>query len=237
MKAKAAAKGRPVAKAGPVVKSKAAAAHGAKPKPSAGAAPAARGAHKVRIIGGAWKRTPLAVPDVEGLRPTPDRVRETLFNWLGGSLEGLACLDLFAGTGALGLEAASRGAREVWLVEPDRRAQRAIGDAIARLGAAQVRLMPMTSAQALAQARVQDRRFDLVFLDPPFGQGWLEKVLPELRAVLGAGARVYIENDAALDEAGVTGLLGADFRIARAGRAGQVHYHLILRSTPQEAQT
>ncbi|MBX3614776.1 MAG: RsmD family RNA methyltransferase, partial [Burkholderiaceae bacterium] len=77
---------------------------------------AGKGAHRVRIVGGQWKRTPLAVPDVPGLRPTPDRVRETLFNWLGQSLEGRACLDPFAGSGALGLEAASRGARRVVMV-------------------------------------------------------------------------------------------------------------------------
>ena len=190
--------------------------------------------HRVRIIGGTWKRTPLTVPDVPGLRPTPDRVRETLFNWLGRDLAGLRCLDLFAGTGALGLEAASRGAAEVWLVEPDRRARAAIEDALRRLGAAQVRLFSDQASAALARARQQAARFDLVFLDPPFGQGWLERVLPELLPVLADRARVYVESETALADADVSRLLGAGFRMARQDRAGQVFYHLILRSPEQD---
>ena len=89
--------------------------------------------HQVRIIGGQWKRTPLIVPELDGLRPTPDRVRETVFNWLGQTLEGKRCLDLFAGTGALGFEAASRGAARVVSVEPHRAAATAIRQTIAKL--------------------------------------------------------------------------------------------------------
>lgn len=196
--------------------------------------PAAVAANRIRIIGGAWKRTPLAVPDVAGLRPTPDRVRETLFNWLGHDLHGLACLDLFAGTGALGLEAASRGAAEVWLVEPERRARLAIEDALGRLDARQVRLLPLQAVSAIARARTGGRVFDVVFLDPPFGQGWLERILPMLPPLLAAGARIYVESDAPMTPGEVERLLGPGFRIARAERAGQVHYHLILRSTPED---
>lgn len=195
-----------------------------------GAAP-----HRVRIVGGAWKRTPLQVPDVEGLRPTPDRVRETLFNWLGREISGASCLDLFAGTGALGLEAASRGAATVWLVEKDRRAQAAIRAALERLGAAQVSLVPGDALAALERARREGRRFDLVLLDPPFGAGWLERVLPLLPPVLSERAAIYVESGEALAEEAVGRLLGPGFRIDRAGRAGQVFYHLVLRSTPQES--
>jgi 16S rRNA (guanine(966)-N(2))-methyltransferase RsmD len=195
-----------------------------------GAAP-----HRVRIVGGAWKRTPLQVPDVEGLRPTPDRVRETLFNWLGREVSGASCLDLFAGTGALGLEAASRGAAAVWLVEKDRRAQAAIRATLERLGAAQVSLVPGDALAALERARREGRRFDLVLLDPPFGAGLLERVLPLLPAVLSEDAAIYVENGEALTEETLGRLLGPGFRIDRAGRAGQVFYHLVLRSTPQES--
>ena len=198
------------------------------------AAAAARHApHRVRIIGGAWKRTPLSVVDAPGLRPTPDRVRETLFNWLGRDVDGARCLDLFAGTGALGLEAASRGASEVWLVETDRRARQAIEDTLRRLDARQVRLLAEPAAMALGRARRDGLLFDLVFLDPPFGQGWLERVLPELVPVLAPEARIYVESDTELDDA-VLGLLGPGFRVARRERAGQVFYHLVLRFPVQE---
>ena len=182
----------------------------------------------VRIIGGQWKRTPLAVPDVEGLRPSPERVRETLFNWLGGHLDGARCLDLFAGTGALGLEAASRGASEVWLVENDRRALRAIGETLGRLHAPpQVRLQPGDALAALSRAHGQAMRFDLVFLDPPFRQGWIERVLPMLVPVLADGAWLYVEAEAPLDPETLETLLGAGSGTVRQGKAGQVFYHLV----------
>ena len=191
--------------------------------------------HRVRIVGGQWKRTPLQVPEVDGLRPTPDRVRETLFNWLGGDLTGARCLDLFAGTGALGLEAASRGAALVWLVEKDRRAQAAIRATLARLGAGQVKLLPADALAALQRAQGEGLRFDLVLLDPPFGAGWLERVLPLLAPVLSDEGAVYVESGEALAQDTLDRLLGPGFRIARAGRAGQVFYHLVLRSIPQES--
>jgi 16S rRNA (guanine(966)-N(2))-methyltransferase RsmD len=192
-------------------------------------------AHRVRIIGGAWKRTPLPVPEVPGLRPTPDRVRETLFNWLGQDLSGRACLDLFAGTGALGLEAASRGAAPVWLVESDRRAQAALRVTLAKLDARQVTLLATDALAALERARRDGRRFDLVLLDPPFGAGWLERVLPLLPPVLAEGAAVYVESGAPLAAQAVTQALGEGFRIAREGRAGQVFYHLVLGPNEEES--
>jgi 16S rRNA (guanine(966)-N(2))-methyltransferase RsmD len=182
---------------------------------------------RVRIVGGRWKRTPLAVPDVPGLRPTPDRVRETLFNWLGQDLAGLRCLDLFAGTGALGLEAASRGAAEVRLVESDRRARAALREAIERLGAVQVTLAGNDALAELAEARAQGRRFDLVFLDPPFHHQWLQRVLPLLPPLLAQPAAIYVEAEAALSPDEVRAALGPGWEIARADRAGQVFYHLL----------
>ncbi|MEK9719585.1 MAG: 16S rRNA (guanine(966)-N(2))-methyltransferase RsmD [Quisquiliibacterium sp.] len=193
-------------------------------------------AHKVRISGGQWKRTPLPVPDVPGLRPTPDRVRETLFNWLGQDLEGLHCLDLFAGTGALGLEAASRGAAQVWLVETDRRAQRGIDQVLAKLAAAQVRLLATDAFLALSQARAAGCRFDLVFLDPPFAMGWLEKVLPGLAPVLGPHALLYIEAERTLEPGELEQWLGAPAERLKADRAGQVFYHLFRMRNPDESQ-
>ena len=194
--------------------------------------------HTVRIVGGRWKRTPLPVPEVEGLRPTPDRVRETLFNWLGQELAGRTCLDLFAGTGALGLEAASRGAAAVWLVESDRRAARAIAGVLERLDAsAAVRLVAGDALAALAKARESGTRFDLVFLDPPFGRGWLERVLPALSGVLARGARVYVESDARLAQADVDRMLGPGWEILRADRAGQVFYHLLRDANPTKGET
>ncbi len=197
---------------------------------SAAARPAARGApHRVRIVGGAWKRTPLVVPDVPGLRPTPDRVRETLFNWLGQSLEGRACLDPFAGSGALGLEAASRGARRVVMVERDRTALAAIRAAVERLRATQVELVAGDAFDAIARLARAGERFDLVLLDPPFGQGLAERVLPLLPALLAPGARVYVETGTRFDPP-------AGWRVERAQRAGNVHYHLVRLDDEQRGE-
>ncbi|MBN9460555.1 MAG: 16S rRNA (guanine(966)-N(2))-methyltransferase RsmD [Burkholderiales bacterium] len=179
-------------------------------------------AHRVRIVGGRWKRTPLAVPDVPGLRPTPDRVRETLFNWLGQTLDGRSCLDPFAGSGALGLEAASRGARRVVMIERDRSALAVIRAAIERLGAAQVELVAGDALEALARLARAGERFDLVLLDPPFDAGLLEPALARLPPLLAPGARVYVEAGAPL-------AVPPGWRIERAARAGHVHYHLICR--------
>lgn len=176
---------------------------------------------RVRIIGGVWKRTPIEVAQAPGLRPTPDRVRETLFNWLGQDLSGLDCLDLFAGTGALGFEAASRGARSVAMVELSRTPRQMIETLAARLQARTISVIESDARRALARFAQAGRRFDLVFLDPPFGQGWLERVLPELPVVLAPGARVYLESETAWSSGA-----GA-FELERSGRAGQVHYHLL----------
>jgi 16S rRNA (guanine(966)-N(2))-methyltransferase RsmD len=192
-------------------------------KPSRPSRTAASAPQQVRIIGGLWKRTPLAVADVPGLRPTPDRVRETLFNWLGQQLIGLRCLDLFAGSGALGLEAASRGASRVVLVEADRRAARQIAQACARLRAEQVTLLEADAFAALERLSRAGERFDLVFLDPPFGQGLTEQVSAPLLPLLEPAARLYVEAEAPLAR------LPEGFVLERSAQAGQVHYHLLAR--------
>ena len=172
---------------------------------------------QVRIIGGTYRRRLITFPARPGLRPTPDRVRETLFNWLGQSLEGCSCLDLFAGSGALGFEAASRGASRVVMVERDRAACNALTMNQGRLGASAVELVGGDASDWLARTA---ERFDVVFLDPPFRQNVLPQLLERLPRVLGAGARVYLESERALEAGGA-------WQELRAARAGQVSYQLL----------
>ena len=155
------------------------------------------------------------MPDRPGLRPTPDRVRETLFNWLGQSLEGLACLDLFAGSGALGFEAASRGAARVVMVEQDREVFEILKRTLNAIGAGQVELVLDDAFAFLKRAK---QRFDVVFLDPPFGQNALPAVFRQLR--LQPGARVYVESSEPFEP-------GESWRELRRARAGQVSYQLL----------
>jgi 16S rRNA (guanine966-N2)-methyltransferase len=185
---------------------------------------------EVRIIGGEWKRTRLAVADKPGLRPTPDRVRETLFNWLaslagvgGGELPGWHCVDAFAGTGALGLEAASRGAASVLLCEQDAALAAQLQAAKARLKAEAVRIERGNGLTALE--RVAAGSLDAVFLDPPFESTALYE--PALRAAARAvrdGGSVYLEAPRRWsdDELAAFGLVG--FRYLK---AGAVHAHLL----------
>jgi 16S rRNA (guanine966-N2)-methyltransferase len=185
------------------------------------------GGHKVRIIGGQWKRTPITVIDRPGLRPTPDRVRETLFNWIGPAVLGSKVLDLFAGTGALGFEAASRGAASVTLVERDARVIQGIQSLKDRLQADMIIVQHSDAQTALDQAQWQKQRFDLVLLDPPFGEGWHEKILLRLAAVLASTARIYIEAEAAIEGDQVQAWLPSHVLTSvRSDRAGQVYYHL-----------
>lgn len=198
-------------------------------KPPAKAQPGRQPPARVRIIGGLWKRTPLPVVDAPGLRPTPDRVRETLFNWLGQDLSGWRCLDLYAGTGALGFEAASRGAAKVVMVERDAKAMAALRSTCDRLKAEGIELAQADAALWLAR---QAGAFDLVFLDPPFGSTELARVLPRLGAVLAPGAAVYIESPVALDPEQPPLSLLPGLVLHRADSAGQVHYHLLHFSPP-----
>ncbi|HYG05308.1 MAG TPA: 16S rRNA (guanine(966)-N(2))-methyltransferase RsmD [Stenotrophomonas sp.] len=151
-----------------------------------------RGEGQVRIIGGRWRNTRLPVPDLPGLRPTSDRVRETLFNWLMPRLPGARVLDLFAGSGALGLEAVSRGAASACLVERDPDLAARLREQVARLGAAaQVDVVQDDALRWLARAPGQ--RFDIAFVDPPFAAGLWNQVLAALPAQLADDAWLYLE--------------------------------------------
>ena len=153
--------------------------------------PRSKNAGKVRIIAGRWRGSRLDVPNVAGLRPSSDRVRETLFNWLQGDIAGACCLDLFAGSGALGLEAASRGAARVTMIERDPAALATLEASKARLRGEHV---DVVAADALAWlARVPDRTFDVVFVDPPFAAGLHQAVLDRLAPWLAPEAWVYVE--------------------------------------------
>ncbi|MEO8924058.1 MAG: 16S rRNA (guanine(966)-N(2))-methyltransferase RsmD [Caldimonas sp.] len=180
---------------------------------------------EVRIIGGAWKRSKLPVADKPGLRPTPDRVREILFNWLGQTLVGWRCLDAFAGTGALGFEAASRGAAEVVLLERDTALVASLLESKARLEAVALRI---ERADALPwMARSAAGVFDLVFLDPPFDLPLAVPAMTAASRLVAAGGLVYVEAPQPIDGAS---LLPAGLEPWRAARAGAVHFHLFRRA-------
>jgi 16S rRNA (guanine966-N2)-methyltransferase len=180
---------------------------------------------EVRIIGGQWKRSKLAVSDAPGLRPTPDRVRETLFNWLGQNLAGWRCLDAFAGSGALGFEAASRGAAEVVLLERDRRLAATLVQAKERLKATALRV---EAVDALAwMARCAPGAFELVFIDPPFDSPLVEPALGLAARLVVPLGFVYVESPEAL---ATEALAGQGLRLHRQARAGAVHFHLLQRA-------
>ena len=189
------------------------------------AAKVASGAGEVRIIGGQWKRTRLPVAQRPGLRPTPDRVRETLFNWLGQDVTGWHCLDAFAGTGALGLEAASRGAASVLLVEQDAGLVAQLHQHQQRLQANTVRVQRGDALAALRQAAGQG--LDVVFLDPPFDQTAL--FVPAVQAAAAALAPqgfIYLEAPSAWTQEQRAPL---GLALHRHLRAGAVHAHLLQR--------
>ena len=187
------------------------------------AAPApARPPGAVRIIGGHWRGTKLPVADRDGLRPTADRVRETLFNWLQPVLPGARVLDLFAGSGALGLEAVSRGAREAVLVERDPALAAGLQALAARLpGGERVRVV---CADALGWLRSAPDGFDLAFVDPPFVGALWRPALAALTPHLAADAWLYVESPPEADAAP-----DAEWRLHREGRTRDVHYALYRR--------
>ncbi|MDB5875231.1 MAG: methyltransferase-like protein [Ramlibacter sp.] len=187
--------------------------------------PVRRAAHEVRIIGGQWKRTKLPVADKPGLRPTPDRVRETLFNWLGPDLSGWRCVDAFAGTGALGLEAASRGAADVLLVEQDAHLVEQLRAMQEKLDAQAVRVERANGLSVLS--RLLPASVDLIFLDPPFDAKLLDKALAASTPALAPEGLIYLEAPAAWDDASLEphGLV-----VSRHLKAGAVHAHLLRRA-------
>jgi 16S rRNA (guanine966-N2)-methyltransferase len=185
------------------------------------------GPRVLRIIGGTWRGRKLRFPAGAAIRPTPDRVRETLFNWLGATIHGARCLDLFAGSGVLGLEALSRGAAHVTFVERDAAAAHALRERLVEWQAGDARVERGDALRYLAGAA---RPFDIVFLDPPFASELLTQsaALLEERHWLATGARIYVEC-AARD-----GLppLPATWRPLKAKQAGEVGYHLLAHTAP-----
>jgi 16S rRNA (guanine966-N2)-methyltransferase len=177
-------------------------------------------ANQVRIIGGQYRRRILHFPDLPGLRPTPDRVRETLFNWLGQELPGLSCLDAFAGSGALGFEAASRHASRVLLLESSRQVCEALRHSRDLFKAGHVEIC---QADALAWMRAAAERFDVIFLDPPFSSGLIDLALPLAIKLLKPEGWIYVEQADHIQPP-------EGFIIHREGKAGQSRFALLRRA-------
>lgn len=185
---------------------------------------------RVRIVGGEWRRRLVSFHDAPGLRPTPDAVRETLFNWLGQDLSGLNCLDLFAGSGVLGFESASRGADLTTLVEFDGRVFQELKQNAATLGGTDQAggRLELIRGDALKFAASTTRRYDVIFVDPPYNKGWLDRVLPMLPRILAPEGWVYAEAEKALEGSALL----SGWQILKQGQSGQVHYHLLQLETP-----
>ncbi|MBX9818157.1 MAG: 16S rRNA (guanine(966)-N(2))-methyltransferase RsmD [Burkholderiaceae bacterium] len=187
--------------------------------------PRAAQTHEIRIIGGLWKRTKLKVADKPGLRPTPDRVRETVFNWLGQDLSGLRCLDAFAGTGALGFEAASRGAQDVQLVEQDSALVDQLKKTQTQLQANTVHVVRGDGVSAIRQAAPGS--LDVIFIDPPFDAPLFEPALGACARALAPEGWVYLEAPTAYTDELLTAV---GLSVHRHLKAGAVHAHLLKRS-------
>jgi 16S rRNA (guanine(966)-N(2))-methyltransferase RsmD len=203
------------------MKAKATAPNAAKRPPR----PRAAQTHEIRIIGGQWKRTKLKVTDKPGLRPTPDRVRETVFNWLGQDLTGLRCLDAFAGTGALGFEAASRGAQDVQLVEQDSALVDQLKKTQIQLQASAVHVVRGDGVSAIRQ--VAPGSLDVIFIDPPFDAPLFEPALGACAHALAPGGWVYLEAPTEYTDELLTSV---GLMVHRHLKAGAVHAHLLQRS-------
>jgi 16S rRNA (guanine(966)-N(2))-methyltransferase RsmD len=188
--------------------------------------------NQVRIIGGQWKRTPLPVLTALGLRPTPDRVRETAFNWINHQRDAnwatAQVLDLFAGSGALGFEAASRGAQAVIMVDSNTQVIRQLDEIKTKLKADNVTITRGDALATAQSAAMRGQKFDLIFLDPPYQQGLLERTLPLCSKLLKEGGLVYAESGLALEFAeGEAPEWMANWEVIRADKAGMVFYHLL----------
>lgn len=173
--------------------------------------------NSVRIGGGSWRSRLIKFADSQGLRPTPDRVRQTLFNWLGQDLTGKTCLDLFAGTAVLGFEALSRNAKSAVIVEKSPAVYKAILENKTTLIADNAQVLNIDALTFLAK---NQQTFDVIFLDPPYKQGWLAQVLPLLPAHLSADGVVYAEAEYALQESEA-------WQVIKHSKAGNVYYHLL----------
>ena len=180
-------------------------------------------ANRVRLIGGTWRSRMIEFPDADGLRPTASRVRETLFNWLGQSLHGKHCLDLFSGSGALGFEAASRGATKVVMLETQPAAILALKENQRKLEATMCRIAAIDALKFLCTAI---QKFDVVFVDPPFASSLMVPVLRELTASLAEDAMVYTEWHMPIGEV-LANLPEVGWEVVKKGRAGAVHFALL----------
>lgn len=179
---------------------------------------ARRSEGRLRVIAGQWRSRVIDFDPATGVRPTPDRVRQTLFDWLAPRIRGARCIDLFAGSGALGIEALSRGAASCCFVEEGHRQANAIRTALLLLKAEHTEVLELEASYYLAQTW---HRFDLVFLDPPYGKQLHERVLPELPKALAADNRIYLEWPAGKPPA-----LPAGYELLREKKAGQVCFGL-----------
>ena len=180
---------------------------------------------EIRIVGGLYKRSKIAVPDKPGLRPTPDRVRETLFNWLGQDLSGWNCVDAFAGTGALGLEAASRGAQAVRMAEQDAELVQRLKALQLKLGASAVHIERGDGLALLK--RLPPRSQQLILLDPPFQSQLFAPALEAAAQAVAEPGFIYLEAPEAWDAAVLVPL---GLEVFRQGKAGAVHFHLLVRA-------
>ena len=185
---------------------------------------------QLRIIGGKWRSRKLAFPQQDNLRPTPDRVRETVFNWLQAEVPGSRCLDVFAGSGALGFEAASRGAGEVVMIEQNPEAAAALTRNIELLNAGNIQ--PVI-ADAIEWLMNNQRRFDIVFLDPPYKAGLLGQCCEILESgqSLAENAKIYLEHAAGDDKI----VIPESWECLKHKSAGQVTYKLFSRASPHIA--
>jgi 16S rRNA (guanine966-N2)-methyltransferase len=171
----------------------------------------------VRINAGTWRSRLLKFPDVDGLRPTPERVRQTVFNWLGQDLTGKTCLDLFAGTGAFGFEALSRNAKQVTMVELSRPAFQSLEQNQTLLQASRAQLLHLDAIQFLTN---NQQRFDVIFCDPPFHLEWLNRLLPLLKPHLSDEGLVYVEAEYEIKPDKI-------WQVIKQNKAGNVYYHLL----------
>lgn len=178
------------------------------------------GSNQIRINAGVWRSRLLKFPDVEGLRPTPERVRQTLFNWLGQDLTGKTCLDLFAGTGALGFEALSRNAKSVVMVENSVAAYQSLVQNQKLLNAHHCQILQMDALRFLSQQAADTQKVDIIFCDPPYNKDWLSKLLPLLGQHLAADGIVYLEAEFEVTS-------DDNWQVLKKNKAGNVYYHLL----------
>jgi 16S rRNA (guanine966-N2)-methyltransferase len=179
--------------------------------------------NQVHINAGVWRSRLLKFPDVEGLRPTPERVRITVFNWLGQDLTGKTCLDLFTGTGAFGFEALSRNAKNVTMIENARPAYNALLQNQTQLyhqTALKAENCQITNQDALLFLANNTQKFDVIFCDPPYNKAWLNKLLPILNQHLNADGLLYVEAEFAIQS-------DATWHVKKHDKAGNVYYHLL----------